>query len=61
MEINWKNVAELGYKAYSASTNNKNFRGEEMPKFEDLPPAIVEAWIAAAKEIASVHAAACLT
>lgn len=41
-------MAEAMYLAYSASTNNKNFRGEEMPVFGDLPSSIKDAWVAAA-------------
>lgn len=41
-------MAEAMYLAHSASTNNKNFRGEEMPVFGDLPSSIKNAWVAAA-------------
>ena len=52
--MSYKNLAQFGYEAYSKSTNNKNFRGEEMPKFEELSEPIVNAWIAATAEIVSV-------
>jgi len=55
-EINYKNLAKMGYEAYSKSTDNKNFQGNEMPKFEELPEPIVNAWIAATEEIVDVFA-----
>jgi len=39
--------APQAYAAYSAHTGNKNFRGEEMPAFDDLPEGIKGAWRAA--------------
>jgi len=42
-------LAEGAYSAYGRSTGNKNFRGEEMPKWEDLPESIRAAWSAAAR------------
>lgn len=36
----WSDIARHAYMAYSASTDNKNFRGEEMPAFENLPRSI---------------------
>lgn len=47
-----KQEAQRGYEAYSKSTNNKNFRGEEMPAWSELPLAIQKAWQAAAFTIA---------
>lgn len=43
-------LAEKMYKAYSAFTNNKNFMGNEMPKWVDLPDSIRGAWKASAIE-----------
>lgn len=37
-------IAEQMYLAYSEITNNKNFRGEEMPEFSKLPKQIRRAW-----------------
>lgn len=45
-------LAANAYLAYGNFTGNKNFRGEPMPLWEDLPEAIQGAWMAAAKEIA---------
>lgn len=46
----WYEIAKSAYKAYAASTGNKNFRGEPMPEFEDLPRPIKTAWEAAVRE-----------
>ncbi len=48
--ISWAEIAKSAYLAYSASTGNKNFRGEEMPDFEDLPEAIRVAWECAVRQ-----------
>lgn len=48
----WEDIAESAYKAYSAVTDNKNFRGEEVPKFQDLPDKIQDAWNAAVRQAA---------
>jgi len=60
MKINWHDVAEAAYVAYSAATDNKNFRGEEMPPFDRLPPEIQKAWIAAARRAFKLIAKAIL-
>jgi hypothetical protein len=44
-----EDLAKGAYAAYGLSTNNKNFRGEEMPTWEALPEAIRAAWKAASK------------
>lgn len=41
-------LSEDAYGAYAAVTDGKNFRGEPMPPFAELPPAIQRAWQAAA-------------
>ena len=46
----WADIANSAYKAYAAVTGNKNFRGEQMPAFEELPPMIQKAWEAAARQ-----------
>ena len=45
----WRIIAEEAYKGYANVTDNKNFRGEQMPKFDELPEKIQEAWKAAVK------------
>jgi len=49
--FDWTDIAKAGYQAYSESRYNQNFRGEEMPKWDDLPQSIKEAWEAAALRI----------
>jgi len=44
-------LAEKAYNAYGQVTNFKNFRGEDMPHFADLPDKIQEAWVAAANSL----------
>ena len=47
-------VAQCAYTAYGDSTGGKNHLGKPMPTWEDLPEKIREAWIAAAREVASL-------
>jgi len=37
-------LEEAAYQAYGESTDWKNFRGDKMPEWEELPEAIQEAW-----------------
>ncbi len=46
----WSDIASSAYRAYAASTGNKNFRGDPMPIFDDLPQAIKTAWEAAVRQ-----------
>lgn len=46
----WSEIAASAYRAYAASTGNKNFRGEPMPDFENLPEPIRIAWQAAVRQ-----------
>jgi hypothetical protein len=50
----WSDVAASAYRAYAASTGNKNFRGEPMPAFDDLPVSIRSAWQAAVRQAGDV-------
>jgi hypothetical protein len=50
----WRDVAASAYRAYAASTGNKNFRGEPMPAFEELPQAIRTAWEVAVRQAGQV-------
>lgn len=43
--------ARIAYTAYGKVTDFKNFRGEPMPPFDELPEQIREAWTAAAGTI----------
>lgn len=40
-------LARTAYDAYGASVEWKNYQGLPMPTFEDLPPRIKDAWVAA--------------
>lgn len=54
--MNWTKVAQEAYEAYGRRTDFKNFQGNPMPKWEDLPPIIKEAWIVASRQaVASVN------
>lgn len=55
MEINWRNIAQAAYEAYADSTDNKNFRGEDMPKWGELPEKIQVAWVAAVIEACKLY------
>lgn len=46
----WRDIAASAYRAYAASTGNKNFRGDPMPAFADLPQPIRTAWEAAVRQ-----------
>lgn len=46
--------AQLAYAAYGKVTDFKNYQGLPMPKWEELPPKIQEAWVAAAREIVTL-------
>lgn len=50
----WRDIAASAYRAYAASTGNKNFRGDPMPEFDALPQAIQTAWEAAVRQAASL-------
>ena len=41
-------LAQIAYAAYGEATNFKNFRGDPMPPFEELPEQIQKAWCFAA-------------
>jgi hypothetical protein len=47
----WSGIAASAYRAYAASTGNKNFRGEQMPAFNDLPQPIQVAWEVAVRQV----------
>lgn len=47
----WRDIAASAYKAYAASTGNKNYQGLPMPAWKDLTPAIQTAWEAAARQV----------
>lgn len=43
--------ARIAYTAYGRVTDFKNFRGEPMPEYDNLPPKIQQAWEKAAGTI----------
>ena len=43
----WRDVAEQAYHAYGDTVGWKNFAGQQMPAFTDLPETIQRAWEAA--------------
>lgn len=43
-------LAEEAYSAYGAVTDHKNYLGEPMPAWGDLPPRIQAAWRGAARK-----------
>lgn len=51
MEVNpfYMEIAENAYSHYGAVTDFKNFQGNPMPKFSDLPDTIKKAWHDAAR------------
>lgn len=55
-EINWTKVAASAYRAYAASTGNKNYLGNPMPTFDDLPLPIQTAWEAAVHQASEAMA-----
>lgn len=50
----WADIAASAYAAYGASTGNKNFRGDPMPRWDQLSDAIRTAWEAAVRHAADV-------
>jgi hypothetical protein len=49
----WVDVAASAYRAYAASTGNRNFRGDPMHAWDDLPRPIRTAWEAASRQVGS--------
>jgi len=49
-------LAKIAYDAYGKTTDYKNFRGEPMPKWENLGSRIQQAWINAAYSVAQESA-----
>lgn len=47
----WRDIAASAYRAYAASTGNKNFQGNPMPAFDDLPLSTRTAWEAAVRHV----------
>lgn len=56
-----RNIGAIGYEAYAKKTGGKTYDGRDMPKWEELPEKIQDAWEAAANGIADAITAAVLT
>lgn len=54
-------LAEEAYLAYGEVTDFKNFRGEPMPMFKDLPATIQKAWEAAAERVSFLSTSVIVT
>lgn len=52
MENNLRGLAARAYYAYGAVTDHKNYQGNPMPDWSDLPPKIQDAWRAAVRQVA---------
>jgi len=46
-----ESLARKGYHAYGGITDHKNYKGDPMPKFDELPPKIQAAWTAFAARV----------
>ena len=51
----YQDIAVSAYRAYAASTGNKNYQGNPMPAFADLPVAIQTAWEAAVRQVETCY------
>jgi hypothetical protein len=47
----YRSMAISAYKSYAANTGNKNFKGDPMPKWDELPVGIQTAWEAATRQL----------
>lgn len=52
----YPDLAQGAYAAYGQSTGGRNFRGDPMPEWDDLPEAIRTAWQAAAQNVVNTWA-----
>lgn len=51
-----RTAGETAYLAYGESTGHRNFQGDAMPAWKDLPEAIRAAWEAAAEAVIEAFA-----
>jgi hypothetical protein len=50
-------IARAGYEAYAAYTGNKSvITGDDLPKWNDLPGGVINAWFCAAESMIRAHA-----
>lgn len=50
-DANWSAIAPFAYSAYGAVVNFKNYQGQPMPPFDQLPETIKQAWEQAARSV----------
>lgn len=50
--MNTDTMARKAYHAYGVVTEFRNYKGDPMPKFDELPPKIQEAWVGFAARVA---------
>jgi hypothetical protein len=53
--VDMQQMTRDAYQAYGDAVAWKNHRGEPMPKFDDLPREIAEAWQTAARKIVDAY------
>ena len=53
--MTYVDLAEIGYKAYAESTGGKNFLGNKMPAWAELPDPQKDAWIDAIRAAINAH------
>ena len=53
--MNSEQRAKVAYNAYCNRVNWKSFKGDDLPKFENLPEHIRDAWMAAGDAVASYY------
>jgi hypothetical protein len=54
--LSYEDMAASAYRAYAASTGNKNFQGNPMPSWGELPQKIRTAWEAATRHTLNLAA-----
>ena len=54
MQFKSVDYGEIAYKAYGDYVEWKNFQGNLMPKYEELPQKIREAWGVAARKVMGI-------
>ena len=51
IEVDARALARIAYEAYGQATGGKNYQGNPMPEFDDLPDPIVNAWASAVQAV----------
>lgn len=51
IHVDVRELALIAYTAYGQTTDFKNFQGNPMPAWQDLPDKIQEAWIASVQAV----------